>query len=283
MVRPQASQPEAAGTRAPTGEASRPTATTHPPGPASSVALPGEYEQQVAASSPAVSPGGRSDPAGVVLDLPDQEPTPSLPGDPVGDHGRSVEGVDGPIDPAFENVVGVRTAVERKAAPPLTYRGERTPPERGAIFAVGYRTFAIHDALARRQTWHVASLELTPLRRYARLNLVTEVGWEGGEAAQRGDRADFLLMQKVGVGAQYPHWITPLIEFQAGMGAARIEVFERNDLAVLYSLGLDAGAQWAVTKRLYAIALVGWLRPHFARAGDVLYYDRATFKVGVGF
>ena len=253
--------------------------------PPFAVELPSEFEQKPpAAASPKATPkSARPDPAGVVLDVPAEEPKRALPGDPSPDVASDVSGADGPIDPAFENVVAVRTAVERSVAPPLTFKGERSPPERGATFVFGYRTFAISDALSRRQTWHVGSLELTPLRRYARFNLITEVGWEGGEAAQRDDRADFMLMQKVGVGAQYPHWLTPLVEFQAGIGAARIEMFERNDLALLYSLGVDGGAQWAVTKRIYLMALVGWIRPHFAVSGDLVYYDRVTFKVGVGF
>lgn len=269
---------------APTSETS---ATDDPaavvPPPDFSVELPPEFEQRNEAPDRPPPTETRPDPAGVVLGLPADEPTAALPGDPVPDRGADVDGVDGPIDPAFENVVSVRTAVERTAEPPLTYKGERPPPERGATFVFGYRSFAIADALARRQTWHVASIELTPLRRYARLNLITEAGWEGGEAAQRDDRADFMLMQKVGFGAQYPHWLTPLVEFQAGMGIARIEMFERNDLATMYSLGIDAGAQWAVTKRLYLVALVGWLRPHYANKGDVVYYDRGTFKLGIGF
>ncbi|MEE9384231.1 MAG: hypothetical protein V3V08_12570 [Nannocystaceae bacterium] len=225
----------------------------------------------------------RPDPAGIVLATPDAPPTLALPGDPVPDRNAAVPQADGPQDPEFENVVSVRTAVERSVSPPITFKGERAPPNESAAFIFGYRSFAISDALARRQTWHIASVELTPLRRYVRLNLITEVGWEGGEAAQVDDRADLSIMQKVGLGVQYPNWLTPLAEFQAGIGAARVEIFERNDLARLHSFGVDVGAQWAVTRRIYVHASVGWLRPYFTVKTDVVYYDRATFKLGVGF
>lgn len=189
--------------------------------------------------------------------------------------------VSEPIPRAGET--SVRTAIERKQPPELTFRGQPLPPKRSAAFVLGYRQFAIADRLGRDQTWHLASVEVTPLRRYARLNLITEIGFEGGEAARSDDRADVMLVQKFGLGAQYPHWVTPLIEFQGGVGLARVELFERNDLVFVYTLGLDGGAQWAVTRWLFLHASIGWLRPTFQWPDRSLYYDRMTFKVGVGF
>lgn len=217
------------------------------------------------------------------IDVPDQAPVTGAPGDPVVDSGAEIEGVDGPTKPEFENLTEVRTAVERAPPPRLTFKGEREPPKRTALFGVGYRQFALQDGLRRDQTWHIVGLEVTPLRRYARLNLVTEFGVEGGEAARNQDRADLLLMQKVGVGAQYPHWVSPYVEFQGGIGGARIELFERNDLALVYSLGLDGGVQIAVARHFFLMASVGWIRPYFKVKDQTSYSDRLTFKVGVGF
>jgi hypothetical protein len=73
------------------------------------------------------------------------------------------------------------------------------------------------------------------------------------------------------------------VEFQAGVGGARVELFQRNDVAFLYTLGLDAGAQFAVTKWMYIHAVVGWIRPTFRWPNRSASYDRVTFKVGVGF
>jgi hypothetical protein len=181
---------------------------------------------------------------------------------------------DGPV---------LRTASEEPPPERLLYRRRPHPPERSAAFVIGYRHFRIHDALERAQDWHLASLEVAPLRRYVRLNLITEFGVEGGEAARAGDRADLMLLERVGLGMQYPHFVTPLVEFQAGVGGARVELFQRNDLAFLYTLGVDAGAQWAVTKWMYLHAVVGWIRPTFRWPDRTAAYDRFTFKVGVGF
>ena len=177
----------------------------------------------------------------------------------------------------------LRTASEEPPPERLQYRRRPHPPTRSAAFVLGYRHFRIHDALQRPQDWHLASLEVTPLRRYFRLNLITEFGVEGGEAARAGDRADMMLLERLGIGVQYPHFVTPLVEFQAGVGGARVELFQRNDLAFLYTLGLDAGAQWAVTKWMYLHAVIGWIRPTFRWPDRTAAYDRFTFKVGVGF
>jgi hypothetical protein len=177
----------------------------------------------------------------------------------------------------------LRTASEEVPPERLSYRRRPHPPKRSAAFVLGYRYFRIHDALQRPQDWHLASLEVSPLRRFVRLNLITEFGVEGGEAARAGDRADMMLLERVGLGMQYPHFVTPLVEFQAGVGGARVELFQRNDVAFLYTLGLDAGAQFAVTKWMYIHAVVGWIRPTFRWPNRSASYDRVTFKVGVGF
>ena len=167
--------------------------------------------------------------------------------------------------------------------PTPRFRRPGDPPTRSATFVLGYRSFALADALGRRQSWHFGSLEVTPLRRYFRLNLLTEIGVEGGEAARAGDRADFMLMQKLGLGVQYPHWVTPFIEGQGGIGMTRVELFERNDLALTWSAGIDAGAQWAVTRWMFLHAAVGWVHPVIAMPAGTVHFDRVTFKVGVGF
>ncbi len=183
----------------------------------------------------------------------------------------------------LETRVATRTATEAAPEPQLVFRGQKQPPRRSAAFVLGYRQFTIADRLGREQVWHLGSVEVTPLRRYVRLNLVTEVGFEGGEAARAGDQADFMLVEKLGFGAQYPHWVTPFVEFQVGAGLGRVELFERNDLAFVYSLGLDLGAQWAVTKWLFLHAAVGWVRPSLRVSSKTLFYDRVTFKLGLGF
>jgi hypothetical protein len=184
--------------------------------------------------------------------------------------------------PVHEGPV-LRTASEEPPPERLQYRRRPHPPTRSAAFVIGYRHFRIHDALERPQDWHLASLEVAPLRRYVRLNLITEFGVEGGEAARAGDRADMMLLERIGLGIQYPHFVTPLVEFQGGVGGARVELFHRNDLAFLYTLGVDAGAQWAVTKWMYLHAVIGWIRPTFRWSDRTAAYDRFTFKVGVGF
>lgn len=156
-------------------------------------------------------------------------------------------------------------------------------PKQSAAFVLGYRTFQIRDALQRKQNWHFASLEVSPLRRWVRLNLITEVGIEGGEAARGGDRADLMLVQKAGLGFQYPHYVTPFAEFQGGIGGARMEVFDRNDLIMLYTLGVDVGFQWVIGRRVFIHAAVGWIRPVLRRPGQTVRFDRAAFKVGLGF
>ncbi len=177
----------------------------------------------------------------------------------------------------------VRTAVPAADDGRPRFRRGPNPPERSAAFVLGYRYFRIQDALARPQDWHLASIEVTPLRRYVRLNLITEFGIEGGEAAASGDRADILLMERLGLGMQYPHFVTPFLEFQGGVGGARVELFGRNDIALLYTLGLDAGAQWAVGRVLFLHAAVGWIRPTFVWQGRTASYDRVALKVGFGF
>jgi hypothetical protein len=176
-----------------------------------------------------------------------------------------------------------RTATRLRAGVPLEQAGRPSAPRKSAAFVFGYRIFQTRDAFARPQSWHVGSLEVTPVRRWVRLNLITEVGAEGGAAARDGDRADLYMMQKAGLGAQYPGWITPFVEFQGGAGMARVELFERNDLLLIWSLGLDAGAQWAVTRWMWIHAAVGWVRPTFQRPERAVYHDSFTFKLGIGF
>ncbi len=177
----------------------------------------------------------------------------------------------------------VRTATPSVDEARPQYRRPPHPPQRSAAFVVGYRYFGIRDRLGRPQDWHLASLEVTPLRRYVRVNLLTEFGIEGGRAAARGDRADLLLMERLGLGMQYPHVVTPMLEFQGGIGGARVELFGRNDLALLYTLGLDLGAQFAVAPWMWVHASLGWIRPTFVWQQKVASYDRVAFKLGVGF
>lgn len=231
----------------------------------------------------AEAPSTEDGPGASEIDVSDEAPVVGEPGDPVAHPSAEYEGVDGPSDPEFEDLTSVRTAVERTPPPRLTFKGEREPPQRTALFGVGYRQFQLADGLGRDQAWHFVGLEVTPLRRYARLNLLTEFGFEGGEAARNGDRADLMLMQKVGVGAQYPHWVSPFVEFQGGIGGARIELFERNDLALVYSLGVDGGVQIAVARHFFLMASIGWIRPYFKIKSNTTYSDRLTFKVGFGF
>lgn len=176
-----------------------------------------------------------------------------------------------------------RTATRMKSAEPLETPLRPAVPQRSAAFVFGYRIFQTSDAFARPQSWHVGSLEVTPVRRWVRFNLITEVGAEGGAAARNGDRADLFMMQKAGLGAQYPGWLTPFVEFQGGAGMARVELFDRNDLLLLWTLGIDAGAQWAVTKWMWIHAAVGWIRPTFQRPERAVYHDSFTFKLGIGF
>ena len=75
-------------------------------------------------------------------------------------------------------------------------------------------------------------------------------------------------MERLGLGAQYPGVVTPFVEFQGGVGGARVELFGRNDLALLYGLGLDVGAQWAVTSWMYLHAAIGWIRPRSQGRAD---------------
>ena len=177
----------------------------------------------------------------------------------------------------------VRTATPETSDTRPRFMRPPHPPDRSATVVLGYRYFRIQDALGRAQDWHLASIEVTPMRRYVRLNLLTEFGVEGGEAATRGDRADILLMQRLGLGMQYPHVVTPFLEFQGGVGGARIELFGRNDVALLYALGLDVGAQWALGRSLFVHAAVGWIRPTFVWPTRTLSYDRVAFKLGIGF
>jgi len=185
--------------------------------------------------------------------------------------------------PKSTDATVVRTATPEPDETRPRFRRPPHPPDRSATVVLGYRYFRIKDGLGRPQDWHVASIEVTPLRRYVRVNLVTELGVEGGEAARSGDRADLFIMERLGLGMQYPHVVTPFVEFQGGVGAARVELFGRNDIALLYGLGLDVGAQWAVGRWLFVHAAVGWIRPTFVWQGRTSSYDRVAFKLGLGF
>ncbi len=254
-----------------------------PPAESVELHLPPEFSGKDPRSTEDGPQSGQPAQAGTILEVPRQAPAPGLPGDSISDSVEEIAGLDGPVYPGFENYVSIRTAAEREPPPELTYIGSKQPPTRSAAFVFGYRQFSISDGLKRQQDWHIASIEVTPLRRYFRLNLLTELGFEGGEAAQAGDRADLLLMEKLGLGLQYPHWVSPFIEFQTGIGAARVELFERNDLAIVTSVGIDVGAQWAMAKHFFLLAAVGWIRPVFKVGERRVYYDRMAFKVGFGF
>jgi|GEM_PF-1829621 len=193
------------------------------------------------------------------------------------------DGATLPTDAPPKKHAPTRTATRLRMSEPLEQPGRPPTPKRSAAFVFGYRIFQTSDAFSRPQSWHVGSLEVTPVRRWVRLNLITEVGAEGGAAARNGDRADLFMMQKAGLGAQYPGWLTPFVEFQGGAGVARVELFDRNDLLLIWTLGLDAGAQWAVTKWMWIHAAVGWVRPTFQRPERAIYHDSFTFKLGIGF
>ena len=214
---------------------------------------------------------------------PDEPPPVGTVGDPRVDRATSVEGATGPGVLEYETLTAVRTAEPAQPSGKLTFQRGKPPPEKSAMLVIGYRQFAIRDGLDRDQTWHLVGLEIAPVRRYVRFTLHTEVGVEGGEAATGEDRADLMVLQKVGLGMQYPYWVTPFVEAQVGVGAARIELFERNDLAAIYTVGLDAGVQWALLKHLYFVGSVGWIRPYFAATGTTVYSDQVTFRVGIGF
>ena len=250
--------------------------------PASEVEV--ELPLEFSAMDPRMEAQGpqRVDSEAEILEIPEEEPEIGLPGDQL-ETEMSISDVDEMGSSSFENFVSVRTAVRRDPPQELTYLSSKKAPERTAAFLLGYRQFSIQDGLQRRQDWHTFSLEISPLRRYARLNFITEVGFEGGEAAESNDHADLFVIEKLGLGIQYPHWVSPFLEFQVGIGAARVELFERNDLAMVNTLGVDGGAQWAVAKHLFLLAAVGWIRPYFSIQKKQVYYDRVTFKVGLGF
>lgn len=200
------------------------------------------------------------------------EPAPMLPGDQPGPDRPTVVSED----------VRVRDAVPDE----LVYEPRGPAPKSTAFLMLSYRNYATLDHLARNQSWHVVGLELAPVRNFFRLSLITEAGFEGGEAAVN-DRGDFFVMEKLGLGVQYPHWVTPFVELQGGVGVGRVEKYQRNDLGVFWSMGLDVGAQWSVARRLRLMAAAGWIRPSImawgAKPNDSLYFHRGTFKVGVGF
>lgn len=218
--------------------------------------------------------GGAKEPSLPVPATPQKvAPAPLLPGDRPGSEHPTISTQD----------VRVRDAVPDE----IVYQPRGPAPKQTSFLMLSYRSFAIRDHLQRDQSWHVVGLEISPMRRYLRLSLVTEVGLEGGQAAANGDRGDFFVMEKVGIGVQYPHWVTPFIEFQGGAGVGRIEMYERNDLGIFWSMGLDVGAQWSVARRLRLMAAAGWLRPTIMHTGgkgkDAVYFHRGTFKVGLGF
>jgi hypothetical protein len=243
------------------------------------VDLPREFQDP---ATLAETPNAESDTAVVVI-APDEPPAIGLVGDPRPDRAAALQGATGPGVLEYETLTAVRTAEPAQPSGKLTFQRGTPPPVKSAMLVIGYRQFAMRDGLGRDQTWHLVGLEIAPVRRYVRFALHTEVGVEGGEAATGGDRADLMVLQKVGLGVQYPYWVTPFVEAQVGVGAARIELFERNDLAAIYTVGLDAGVQWALLKHLYFVGSVGWIRPYFAATGRTVYSDQVTFRVGIGF
>lgn len=247
----------------------------------SEVNLPEEFRDPSSLPPKAAEDGASTEAA--VVTAPDQPPASPAPGERRSDAREVTTGADGPGPLGYEMLTAVRTAEPEEPAGKLTFQRGTPPPEKSSMLVLGYRQFAMRDGLGRDQTWHLVALEITPVRRYVRFSLHTEVGVEGGEAATGGDRADLMVLQKVGLGLQYPYWVTPFVEAQAGIGAARVELFERNDLAALYTVGLDAGVQWALLKHLHFVASVGWIRPYFAATGQTVFADRLTFRVGIGF
>jgi hypothetical protein len=222
-----------------------------------------------------------------VEDVEAVEPPASQPGDELPAGSGAAQGRGRRAGPVVENYTRPRTAVLREPPPELVFLGERKAPSKTALMTFGYRHFSIVDGLARQQGWHLLTFELTPLRRYFRLNFATELGVEGGEAAANHDRGDFIAMEKIGLGMQIPGWLTPYFEFQGGAGVGRIELFDRNDLGIMMSTGLDVGVQWAVARSLFLSASVGWIRPVVMTTEQSLdearAFNRGTFKIGVGF
>lgn len=288
QVTPKASTPDATPPTEPTPKPTAPPVpsapATPPSAPATPPSAPATSPSTPAPTSPTIGPARapEGDPALRVVESRELDAWAAEDRERAEALERAAKPEVQPKTPTHEGPV-LRTASEEAPPERLSYRRRPHPPKRSAAFVLAYRYFRIYDVLKRAQDWHVASLEVSPLRRYVRLNLITELGVEGGPAARSGDRADLMLLERVGLGMQYPHFVTPLVEFQAGVGGARVELFQRNDLAFLYTLGVDAGAQFAVAKWLYLHAVVGWIRPTFKWNDRSASYDRFTFKVGVGF
>lgn len=269
---PASKTPSAPATKAPAAPASNPPDTRPPPPPPPS--RPGDPSTAVAlvpvsGVATGAQPGLRLVGAEELAQWEREGQAPTSSPAPPSKHKREA--------------VVLRSARQAPLPERLVFRRRPTPPERTAAFVLGYRYFRIQDQLGRAQDWHLASLEVTPVRRYMRVNLLTEFGIESGPAARSGGRADIMLMQRLGLGMQYPGFVTPLIEFQGGVGAARVELFERNDLALVYTLGLDGGVQWAVTRWMYVHAALGWIRPTFTVGSRSSSFDRLAVKLGIGF
>jgi hypothetical protein len=52
---------------------------------------------------------------------------------------------------------------------------------------------------------------------------------------------------------------------------------------LLWTVGVDTGAQWAVTRWMRIHASVGWIRPTFQRPERAVFHNSFTFKLGLGF
>ena len=268
---PEAEAPEAEAPEAEAGEPEPAKSGTTSPATKAPVTA-----QQLRAAAPKAGGGALAPASSAEVDAwSEDDAVYGAPGEPDGALARP--------DASPARRAPTRTATRMQGSEPLEEPLRPLAPKRSAAFVFGYRIFQTTDAFARPQSWHVGSLEVTPVRRFVRFNLITEVGAEGGAAARNHDKADLYMMEKVGLGAQYPGWLTPFVEFQGGAGVARVELFDRNDLLLIWTLGLDAGAQWAVTQWMWIHASVGWVRPTFQRPDRAVYHDSFTFKLGVGF
>jgi hypothetical protein len=146
---------------------------------------------------------------------------------------------------------------------------------RGPSFVLGYRYLGLYDWLVTSHG-HALSSEIYPLARrvsWLRLGLGMDIilrSWPGHD--------DLLLRAYGTLGVQLPRRISPFVAFNAGGGVFGGRTFGQPKWHGLYSLGVDGGSSFRITRTFTSELLVGYYYWVFGGMG----YHSFTFRVALG-
>lgn len=105
---------------------------------------------------------------------------------------------------------------------------------------------------------------------------------EHHEQVERWIQHQWGLELLLSAGLQIPWRVTPYVEFQGSIGFMHLNLYNRDDFQLAYSMGVLAGAELFIVARWTVGVAVGWRRT-VARFGDVtLYADSFYLQVSLG-